>query len=121
VRKSLSVAVFGGLLAVSALAGCGGGDSGTEGGGGDDGKIVLGFSQVGAESGWRTANTESIKASAAAAGIELKFSDAQGKQENQISDIRGFITQRSTSSPSRRWSPPAGTRCSRRPRTPASR
>jgi ABC-type sugar transport system substrate-binding protein len=94
VRKSLSVAVFGGLLAVSALAGCGGGDSGTEGGGGDDGKIVLGFSQVGAESGWRTANTESIKASAAAAGIELKFSDAQGKQENQISDIRGFITQK---------------------------
>ncbi|MEU4619850.1 ABC transporter substrate-binding protein [Actinoplanes sp. NPDC023801] len=93
-RKSLSVAVFGGLLAVSALAGCGGGDSGAEGGGGDDGKIVLGFSQVGAESGWRTANTESIKASAAAAGIELKFSDAQGKQENQISDIRGFITQK---------------------------
>ncbi|GIE36067.1 LacI family transcriptional regulator [Actinoplanes italicus] len=93
-RKSLSVAVFGGLLAVSALAGCGGSDSGGENGGGDDGKIVLGFSQVGAESGWRTANTESIKASAAAAGIELKFSDAQGKQENQISDIRGFITQK---------------------------
>jgi ABC-type sugar transport system substrate-binding protein len=94
VRKSLSVAVFGGLLAVSALAGCGGSDSGAEGGGGDDGKIVLGFSQVGAESGWRTANTESIKSAAAAAGIELKFSDAQGKQENQISDIRGFITQK---------------------------
>ncbi|MDO9439737.1 MAG: hypothetical protein Q7T73_02495, partial [Beijerinckiaceae bacterium] len=40
-------------------------------------KIVLGFSQVGAESEWRTANTESIKSSAAEAGIELKFSDAQ--------------------------------------------
>jgi galactofuranose transport system substrate-binding protein len=93
VRRTLSVAVFGGLLAVSALAGCGGSDSSAEGGS-DDGKIVLGFSQVGAESGWRTANTESIKASAAAAGIELKFSDAQGKQENQISDIRGFITQK---------------------------
>ncbi|MDB5895234.1 MAG: transporter substrate-binding protein, partial [Rhodoferax sp.] len=36
--------------------------------------IVLGFSQVGAESEWRTANTESIKASAKDAGIELKFS-----------------------------------------------
>ncbi|SDS10072.1 monosaccharide ABC transporter substrate-binding protein, CUT2 family [Actinoplanes derwentensis] len=92
-RRTLSVAVFGGLLAVSTLAGCGGSDSGSEGGG-DDGKLTLGFSQVGAESGWRTANTESIKASAAAAGIELKFSDAQGKQENQISDIRGFITQK---------------------------
>jgi ABC-type sugar transport system substrate-binding protein len=37
---------------------------------------------------------QSIKSAAAAAGIELKFSDAQGKQENQISDIRGFITQK---------------------------
>ncbi|MFC4071151.1 ABC transporter substrate-binding protein [Actinoplanes subglobosus] len=91
-RKTLSVAVFGGLLAVSALAGCSS-DSGTESGS-DDGQIVLGFSQVGAESGWRTANTESIKASANAAGIKLQFSDAQGKQENQIADIRGFITQK---------------------------
>ncbi len=58
------------------------------------GKIVLGFSQVGAESEWRTANTESIKASAKDAGIELKFSDAQQKQENQIKAIRAFIAQK---------------------------
>ena len=57
-------------------------------------KIVLGFSQVGAESEWRTANTESIKAAAAEAGIELKFSDAQQKQENQIKAIRSFIAQK---------------------------
>ena len=57
-------------------------------------KIVLGFSQVGAESEWRTANTDSIKASAAEAGIELKFSDAQQKQENQIKAIRSFIAQK---------------------------
>ncbi|UUZ77658.1 ABC transporter substrate-binding protein [Polaromonas sp. P1(28)-13] len=56
--------------------------------------IVLGFSQVGAESEWRTANTESIKASAKEAGIELKFSDAQQKQENQIKAIRAFIAQK---------------------------
>jgi len=56
--------------------------------------IVLGFSQVGAESEWRTANTESIKASAKEAGIELKFSDAQQKQENQIKAIRSFIAQK---------------------------
>ena len=56
--------------------------------------IVLGFSQVGAESEWRTANTESIKSSAKEAGIELKFSDAQQKQENQIKAIRSFIAQR---------------------------
>ena len=58
------------------------------------GKIVLGFSQVGAESEWRTANTESIKASAKDAGIELKFSDGQQKQENQIKAIRAFIAQK---------------------------
>jgi len=57
-------------------------------------KIVLGFSQVGAESEWRTANTESIKSSAAEQGIELKFSDAQQKQENQIKALRSFIAQK---------------------------
>jgi galactofuranose transport system substrate-binding protein len=57
-------------------------------------KIVLGFSQIGAESEWRTANSESIKSSAKEAGIELKFSDAQQKQENQIKAIRSFIAQK---------------------------
>src|SRR3954467_8071654 len=58
------------------------------------GKITLGFSQIGAESEWRTANTESIKSSAKDAGIDLKFSDAQQKQENQIKAIRSFIAQK---------------------------
>lgn len=57
-------------------------------------KIVLGFSQIGAESEWRTANTESIKSAAKEHGIELKFSDAQQKQENQLKAIRSFIAQR---------------------------
>jgi simple sugar transport system substrate-binding protein len=57
-------------------------------------KIVLGFSQIGAESEWRTANSESIKSSAKEAGIDLKFSDAQQKQENQIKAIRSFIAQK---------------------------
>jgi ABC-type sugar transport system substrate-binding protein len=56
--------------------------------------LVMGFSQVGAESEWRTANTESIKSAAKEAGIELKFSDAQQKQENQIKAIRSFIAQK---------------------------
>jgi simple sugar transport system substrate-binding protein len=56
-------------------------------------KIVVGFSQIGAESGWRTANTESIKAEAAKRGVELKFADAQQKQENQIKALRSFIAQ----------------------------
>jgi simple sugar transport system substrate-binding protein len=57
-------------------------------------KIVLGFSQIGAESEWRTANSESIKQAAKDAGIELKFADAQQKQENQIKAIRSFIAQK---------------------------
>ena len=57
-------------------------------------KIVVGFSQIGAESGWRTANTESIKSEAAKRGIELRFSDAQQKQENQIKALRSFIAQK---------------------------
>ena len=81
-----------GLLAASLVA-CGSDDGAGTGGTKDDGKLVLGFSQVGAESGWRTANTESIKAAAKDAGIELNFSDAQQKQENQIKAIRSFIQQ----------------------------
>ncbi|MBB2944231.1 simple sugar transport system substrate-binding protein/ribose transport system substrate-binding protein [Actinoplanes lutulentus] len=93
-RRNWSAAALTGVLAVSVLAGCGGGGDDAGSDSGSDGKITLGFSQVGAESGWRTANTKSIQESAASAGIDLKFSDAQGKQENQISAIRNFITQK---------------------------
>ena len=87
-------ALLAGAMVTTGVAGCGGGDDAGSGSGSGDDKITLGFSQVGAESGWRTANTKSIQESAAAAGIELKFSDAQGKQENQIKAIRSFIAQR---------------------------
>ena len=59
-----------------------------------DERIVLGFSQIGAESEWRTANTESIKSAAATMNIDLRFSDAQQKQENQIKALRSFIAQK---------------------------
>jgi galactofuranose transport system substrate-binding protein len=55
--------------------------------------LVVGYAQLGAESEWRTANTASIKEAAEELGIELKFSDAQQKQENQIKAIRSFIAQ----------------------------
>ena len=57
-------------------------------------QITLGFSQIGAESEWRTANTTSVQTAAAEAGITLRFSDAQQKQENQIKALRSFIAQR---------------------------
>jgi len=56
--------------------------------------FVLGFSQIGAESEWRTANSQSIQTAAKDAGITLRFSDAQQKQENQIKALRSFIAQR---------------------------
>jgi simple sugar transport system substrate-binding protein len=57
-------------------------------------RIVLGFSQIGSESAWRLANTESIKSAAATSNIDLEFADAQQKQENQIAAIRKFIADR---------------------------
>jgi len=59
-----------------------------------DKPLVMGFSQVGAESEWRSANTASVKAAARQAGITLKFADAQQKQENQVKAIRTFIAQK---------------------------
>ncbi|MFT4008399.1 MAG: ABC transporter substrate-binding protein [Lacrimispora sp.] len=57
-------------------------------------QIVVGFSQVGAESDWRTANTESMKSTFTEAnGYKLIFDDAQQKQENQLKAVRNFIQQ----------------------------
>ena len=56
-------------------------------------KLVMGFSQIGAESDWRRANTNSIKSAAESSGVDLHFADAQQKQENQIKAIRSFIAQ----------------------------
>ncbi|GAA2032382.1 ABC transporter substrate-binding protein [Terrabacter terrae] len=92
-NKILPVAV--GAVALVALSACGGGSNAATGAGaGGKGPIVMGFAQVGAESGWRTANTKSVQESAKAAGITLKFSDAQQKQENQIKAIRSYIQQK---------------------------
>jgi len=56
--------------------------------------IVVGFSQIGAESDWRQANTLSIRTEAEKRGVDLRFSDAQQKQENQIKALRSFIDQK---------------------------
>lgn len=54
---------------------------------------VIGFSQIGSESGWRAAETSVTRAEAERLGVDLKFADAQQKQENQIKALRGFIAQ----------------------------
>ncbi|MDO5081451.1 ABC transporter substrate-binding protein [Buchananella hordeovulneris] len=95
-------------VALVALAGCssdttssdsnstapGDGKQSTAADAGGEELLRVGFSQLGAESGWRTANTESIKATFTEAnGYELTFVDAQQKQENQIKALRDFIDQ----------------------------
>ena len=60
----------------------------------DSEDIVVGYSQVGSESDWRTANTESFEQTFTEAnGYFLLFEDAQQKQENQLKAIRNFILQ----------------------------
>jgi len=60
----------------------------------EDSLIVVGFSQVGAESEWRVANTESMKSALSEEnGYMLIFDDARQEQENQIRAIRMFIQQ----------------------------
>ena len=88
------------VMVVAMLGGCGGASndktSSGDGGSGDGKKdlITIGFSQVGAESDWRTANTESMKSTFTSAnGYRLIFDDAQQKQENQLKAIRNFIQQ----------------------------
>ena len=54
-------------------------------------RLILGFSQIGSESAWRTRNTQSIMEAAEENDIQLIFDDAQQKQENQLKAIRSFI------------------------------
>ncbi len=84
------------LICVFLVAGCG---EGTSGRGVNEPApeqkedlIVIGFSQVGAESDWRKENSESMRATfTREKGYELIFEDAQQKQQNQITAIRTFI------------------------------
>ena len=106
-KKFLKKIVTGVLMTVMAfsLTACGGNDNSNSStdnnttntgdeGGSSGGTITVGFSQVGAESDWRTANTESMKTTFSEEnGYKLIFDDAQQKQENQLSAIRNFIQQ----------------------------
>jgi galactofuranose transport system substrate-binding protein len=94
VLKKTLIAASAITLSAFALTACGSDSEGGDAKASDDGSITMGFAQVGAESGWRTANTKSIQDSAKEASVDLKFNDAQGKQENQIQAIRSYIQQK---------------------------
>lgn len=113
-RKVLSAFLIAAMTL--SMAACGGGNGGSDSTGGDSAPaadeaedtddaepagdadsgelITVGYAQVGAESDWRTANTESFKSTFTEEnGYKLIFDDAQQKQENQIKAIRSFIQQ----------------------------
>lgn len=81
-------ALSGVLLAGAALAVSGCGHKAAQGD-----QMVVGFSQIGSESGWRTAETKAARAAAEARHVDLRISDAQQRQENQIKAVRAFIAQ----------------------------
>jgi ABC-type sugar transport system substrate-binding protein len=86
--------IIGGLAIAAAVALTATGCAGGPGGGSDDGLITVGFAQTGSESGWRAANTESMKeAFSEENGFELVFNAADNKPEAQIAAVRSFINQ----------------------------
>ena len=98
-RKVLAVLLCAAMTAALAV-GCGGSkgsdsnDKSSDSSSSSDDVITVGFSQVGAESDWRTANSQSMKDTFSKEnGYDLIFDDAQQKQENQLTAIRNFIQQ----------------------------
>ena len=88
-RKKILLAVLL-LSALASLAGC----AGTQEQKPESASIVVGFSQLGAESSWRIANTVSMEQAAKEAGYSLMMENANQKQEKQIDAIRSFIAYR---------------------------
>jgi simple sugar transport system substrate-binding protein len=83
------------LAAALSLAGCQKADEARTGAeAGAKKQLVVGFAQTGAESSWRTAETNSMRKEAEARGIKLLIAFGQGQQANQIKAIRSFITQK---------------------------
>ena len=91
---SKKILAGGALLAALALVATGCASSGDGGDAGGDGPISVGFAQTGSESGWRSANTESMKtAFSAENGFELTFNAADNDTAAQIAAVRDFINQ----------------------------
>ncbi len=87
-RKGITLALI--LILTMCLSGCAGKQEPAE----DNASTVVGFSQLGAESSWRIANTASMEQAAKNTGFSLMMENANQKQEKQIDAIRSFIAYR---------------------------
>jgi len=100
-KRYLSTIAMVGAAAFALTACSSGSDDGgsDDAGSGDDGGssgdiITVGFAQTGSESGWRSANTESMQtAFSEENGFELVFNAADNDPAAQISAVRSFINQ----------------------------
>ena len=91
VKSVISAVAMLGVIALSATA-CASSSSPGAAGGGD--VITVGFAQTGSESGWRSANTESIKeAFSAEKGFDQILNAPANKPEAQFAAGRSFINQ----------------------------
>ncbi|WP_062531079.1 ABC transporter substrate-binding protein [Demequina rhizosphaerae] len=96
-KRFLSTIAIAGAAAMALTACSSDSDAGSseaaDGGGGGD-VITVGFAQTGSESGWRSANTESMKtAFSSENGFELVFNAADNDTAAQIAAVRSFINQ----------------------------
>ncbi|PFP30618.1 sugar ABC transporter substrate-binding protein [Bacillus sp. AFS073361] len=93
-KKSVLISLF--SAAMLAMAGC---SSGSETGGsatnsaGDDGKVVVGWSQMENNNPWRIAETKSIREEAKKRGFQMVYSDAQSDTAKQVSDVEDMVAQ----------------------------
>ena len=88
------MAVLGAVALIATGCAGAGNTSGDGGDGGDDGPVSVGFAQTGSESGWRSANTESMKtAFSEENGFDLTFNAADNDPAAQIAAVRSFINQ----------------------------
>jgi ABC-type sugar transport system substrate-binding protein len=87
--RALLVCAAAAVVCAALLAGCTGTQETAEQA--NDAGVLLGFSQLGSESGWRLGNTKDVQEAAERAGVQLMFENAEQKQANQIKAIRSFI------------------------------
>ena len=87
-RKGIALGLA--LILLLSLSGC----AGKQEPAGENASIVVGFSQLGAESSWRIANTASMEQAAKDAGYSMMMDNANQKQEKQIDALRSFIAYR---------------------------
>ena len=85
IPRRRALAILFGAVAALPLAGCARKD---------DGKFVVGFSQMESDNPWRLAQTKSLRDEAAKRGYELVVTDAQGQTAKQVSDVEDLIARR---------------------------